>query len=84
MNLLFLNIGTQELILILMLIFMCFIPTILIIISLIDILKRQFTDSGDKILMIVLVFFLPVIGSCVYLFSLRHKYPLIKDQIPVK
>jgi|GEM_PF-3561558 len=77
MHLLFLNIGAQEMILIIILALVGFIPTILIILSILDIVKRQFPDNADKILMILLVFFLPIIGSCIYLLSLRHKYPII-------
>ncbi len=84
MDLLFLNIGIQEMILIMILASLTFIPTILIIVSILDILKRQFKDNSDKVLMVVLIFFLPIIGSCLYLFSLRHNYPLIDNNNAIK
>ncbi len=57
MDLLFLNIGAQEMILIMILTSLTFIPTILIIVSILDILKRQFKNNSDKVLMVVLIFF---------------------------
>lgn len=42
------------------------LPSILWIIALIDILKSDFKDSNGKIIWLLLVIFLPVIGSILY------------------
>lgn len=42
------------------------LPSILWIIALIDILKSVFKDSNGKIIWLLLVIFLPVIGSILY------------------
>lgn len=42
------------------------LPSILWIIALIDILKSDFKDSNGKIIWLLLVIFLPVLGSILY------------------
>lgn len=43
-----------------------FLPSILWIIALIDILKSNFRDSNGKIIWALVVIFLPIIGSILY------------------
>lgn len=43
-----------------------FLPTLLWIITLVDILKSNFKDSNNKILWVLVVILLPVIGSILY------------------
>lgn len=43
-----------------------FLPTLLWIIALVDILKSNFKDSNNKILWVLVVILLPVIGSILY------------------
>lgn len=42
------------------------LPSILWIIALIDILKSDFKDTNGKIIWVLLVIFLPIIGSILY------------------
>lgn len=77
-DLLFLNIGTQEIIILLIFAVMGLAPLILAIVAIIDIFKRNFENkSTDKILLIILVLFLPIIGSIIYFVGLRNTYPPI-------
>jgi len=64
-NLLFLNLGTPEIILIL---FIGVLPLILALICLIDILKSDFKDTTTKLIWILIVLVAPVIGSLIYIF----------------
>lgn len=76
--LLYLNIGSQEIILMLILGIISLAPLILAILAIIDIFKRDFENkSTDKILLIILVLFLPIIGSIIYFAGLRNSYPRI-------
>ncbi|WP_374362131.1 PLDc N-terminal domain-containing protein [Cloacibacterium sp.] len=43
-----------------------FLPTLLWIIALVDILKSNFKDSNNKILWVLVVILLPIIGSILY------------------
>ncbi len=43
-----------------------FLPTLLWIIALVDILKSNFKDSNNKILWVLVVILIPVIGSILY------------------
>jgi len=43
-----------------------FLPTLLWIIALVDVLKSNFKDSNNKILWVLVVILLPVIGSILY------------------
>lgn len=63
-HLLFLNIGTPEIIIIL---FAVLFPLILIIYCLIDITRSSFQDSTNKIIWALIVLLAPVIGSLAYL-----------------
>lgn len=77
-DLLFLNIGTQEILILLIFGFVGLAPLILAIFTIIDIFKRNFENkSTDKILLIILVLFLPLIGSIIYFLGLRNSYPLL-------
>lgn len=42
------------------------LPTLLWLIALIDILKSNFKDSTSKIIWVLIVIFLPIIGSILY------------------
>ncbi|MEJ6980938.1 PLD nuclease N-terminal domain-containing protein [Pedobacter sp. P351] len=70
-NLLFLNLGTLEIIII---IFMVILPFILALICLIDILKSNFRDSTTtKLIWVLIVLVAPVIGSLIYIFFGKQK-----------
>ena len=55
------NLGTGELILI----FFILLPTILWIVALVDILRSEF-QGYNKLIWVVVVIFLPIIGSILY------------------
>ena len=55
-------IGMPEIIVI----FIMFIPLILSVCALISCLKSNFQDSTNKIVWVVVILFLPVIGSILY------------------
>lgn len=79
-NLLFLNIGTAEMILLIVTSLIYLVPLSLAVISLIDLFKRNFEDkTSEKVVMIILILLAPIIGSALYLGSLRKNYKL-KDQ----
>ncbi|RKE57352.1 MULTISPECIES: PLDc N-terminal domain-containing protein [Sphingobacterium] len=61
MNLLFLNIGTQELILLLL-----FIPQFLVIYTLYNIVTNNKFTNDKKLLWVVVVFLFNIIGSILY------------------
>jgi hypothetical protein len=62
-HLLFLNLGTPELILVVL----ALAYPVLFIICLIDILRSEFKDSTTKLLWAMVVIFVPYIGSIIYL-----------------
>ncbi|WP_256010752.1 PLDc N-terminal domain-containing protein [Desertivirga xinjiangensis] len=68
-KLLFLNIGFPEVVLIL---FFGAIPLILIIVSLASIMKSDFKDSTTRLIWVLIVLFLPVLGSLLYLLMGRR------------
>ncbi|TJZ62860.1 hypothetical protein FAZ15_00690 [Sphingobacterium olei] len=71
------NLGSQEIVLLLVLGIVWIIPFALIIYTLIDLFKRDFTNkSTERILIIFLIAFVPILGSLIYLFGLRKEYPL--------
>ncbi|WP_164108124.1 MULTISPECIES: PLDc N-terminal domain-containing protein [Sphingobacterium] len=75
--LLFLNIGTQEMILLAVFAIAGLAPLIFAVLALIDIFKRDFAQkSTDRILLILLVLLLPIFGSIIYFVGLRDSYPL--------
>ena len=55
------GLGVQELIIL----FFIFLPLILIISALVDILKSEFTGN-NKIVWVLVVMFLPLLGSVLY------------------
>ena len=63
-NLLFLNIGTPEIILLLII---GVLPLLLALVCLVDIIKSDFKDSTTKLLWALVVVFAPFIGSLIYL-----------------
>lgn len=73
-NLLFLNIGSVELIILLI---FAIIPLGLLIYALIDLMKRDFSNKQtEQILLFILVIFASVIGPIIYLAALRKNYPI--------
>ena len=77
MNLLFLNLGTPEMVIIS---FVFLIPLILIIVCLVDIVRSDFKDSTVKLLWAVIVILAPVIGGLMYLLlGRRQKVRFNKD-----
>ena len=62
--LLFLNIGTPEVIILL---FAFGLPLILTIYCLLDITRSRFQDSTNKIIWAIIVLLAPVLGSLAYL-----------------
>ena len=62
--LLYLNIGTPEIIILL---FAVLFPVFLIIYCLLDITRSTFQDSTNKIIWAIIVLLAPVIGSLAYL-----------------
>ena len=71
----FLNIGALEL----ALIAAVAVPFLLVLYSLIDILRSDFKTPNNKWLFLILVLFVPFIGSIAY-FILRRNY--IKPKTP--
>lgn len=64
MNLLFLNLGTPEIIMISL---YALLPFFLIVYCLIDIVRSDFKDLGTKFLWIIIVLVAPILGSVIYL-----------------
>jgi drug/metabolite transporter (DMT)-like permease len=80
MNLLFLNLGTQEMMILFIFFVIGLAPLLLAIWALVDIFKRDFAQkSTDRLLLIILVIFAPFIGSVIYFLALKKNYPL-KDR----
>jgi len=75
MNLLFLNIGAQELILLLL-----FIPQCLVIYTLYSIITNDKFASDKKILWIVVVFLFNIIGSILYWMIKKKSQKLINNK----
>lgn len=52
-------------------------PLVFAIIALVDLFKRDFDEKmTDKILLVLLIIFAPLLGSIIYYFFLRNNYPL--------
>lgn len=68
-SILFVNLGTPELILISFVL----VPLILMVFCLIDIMRSNFKDSTQKLLWVLIVVLAPLIGSIVYLVFGRNK-----------
>ncbi|UKT63829.1 PLDc N-terminal domain-containing protein [Pedobacter mucosus] len=66
----FLNMGSAEIILILII---AVIPFILTLYTVIDIMRSNFKENTNQILFLLLVLLVPVFGSIIYLF-LREKF----------
>ena len=69
-HLLFLNIGSKELVLIA---FFGLIPMLLTLISLIDLTRSNFSAKNTKSIWILIVLFAPVLGALLYLAIGRSK-----------
>jgi len=76
-NLLFLNIGVYEMILLFVVGIFMFIPIALMIIAFIDLFKRDFKYNNlDRLLIGLMILFAPFLGSLIYLISIRKHYQL--------
>ena len=76
-NLLFLNIGLQEMILVLVTGVFLLIPVTLMIISLIDLFNRDFKyNNVDRLLIGLMILLAPFLGSLIYLIAIRKHYKL--------
>ncbi|MBD1420660.1 PLDc N-terminal domain-containing protein [Sphingobacterium chuzhouense] len=79
--LLFVNIGTQEVIFLFVFAIAGIAPLIFAIIALFDVFKREFGNkTTDRILLILLIVFAPLIGSMIYYLVLRQNYPLKRQR----
>lgn len=79
--LLFVNIGAQEGIILLIFAVAALAPLIFIILALIDIFKRDFGDkTSDRIMLLILIFLVPIVGSIIYFVALRNSYPLKENR----
>lgn len=76
-NLLFLNLGTPEIIILL---FIGVLPFALMLFCLIDIIRSDFNVSTNKLVWVLVVIFAPVIGSLLYLLFGR-KQKQIRSQV---
>ena len=75
-NLAFINIGTAELLMLIVMGFLVLLPLIFALGGLWDLHKRDFTGKiTDKILIILLILFAPFIGTLVYILLIRNHYP---------
>ncbi|MBD1428284.1 MULTISPECIES: PLDc N-terminal domain-containing protein [Sphingobacterium] len=75
-NLLFINLGTAEIFILIVMGFFTLLPLIFAIGALWDLQKRDFTyKSTDKVLIILLILFAPFIGTLVYILLIRNNYP---------
>ncbi|WP_207428537.1 PLD nuclease N-terminal domain-containing protein [Pedobacter sp. SYSU D00535] len=62
-SLLFLNLGTPELVLIL---FLGVLPLTLMVIAFVDIVRSSFKDSATKVVWALIVLLMPVLGALLY------------------
>ncbi len=67
---LFMNLGTPEIIIILLAVGL---PLILTVYCIIDIMRSSFPDQANKLLWIIIVLLAPLIGSLLYLVWGRHQ-----------
>ncbi|MDF3077803.1 MAG: PLDc protein [Sphingobacteriaceae bacterium] len=63
-SLLFLNLGTPEIIILLI---TGLVPLAFVVVCLIDIVRSDFKDSTTKLLWVLIVILAPVLGSLIYL-----------------
>jgi hypothetical protein len=64
------GLGTSEVLV--MSIFGCF-PFLLVIFALVDILSSNFRDSNTKLIWVIVVVFVPVLGSILYFIMGRNQ-----------
>jgi len=62
----FMGLGGQELILIIVALFMLVVGLLVPIIALIDIIRSDFRGSNDKLIWVIVVLFLNIIGALLY------------------
>ncbi len=60
------GLGGQELILIIVALFMLVVGLLVPIIALIDIIRSDFRGSNDKLIWVIVVLFLNIIGALLY------------------
>ncbi|MCA5004424.1 PLDc N-terminal domain-containing protein [Sphingobacterium bovistauri] len=76
-NLLFLNIGVNEFFLLITVLFLCLIPLFLMVIAFVDLFRRDFKyNSLDRLLIGLLILFTPILGSLIYLITIRKHFQL--------
>ena len=76
-NLLFLNIGGAEMLVMLIVGLFTLIPLTLMVIAFIDLFKRDFKENKlDRIFIALMIIFAPFLGSIIYLISIRKHYPV--------
>jgi len=76
-NLVFINIGTAEMFMLVIMSFLVLIPLIMAGGALWDLHKRDFSHkTTDKILIILLILCAPFIGTLVYILIIRNHYPV--------
>lgn len=81
METLFINIGTNELVILFIACMIGLAPLLLAILALIDLFKRDFRNKRtENLLLVFLIIFAPFVGSLIYFIALRKNYPL-KSQI---
>jgi len=76
-NLAFVNIGTAEMFMLVIMGFIVLIPLIMALGALWDLHKRDFSHkTTDKILIVLLILCAPFIGTLVYILIIRNHYPV--------
>ncbi|TCV07254.1 phospholipase D-like protein [Sphingobacterium alimentarium] len=76
-NLLFLNIGPAEILLIMIWGIFMLIPLTLMIIAFIDLFKRDFKNNNvDRLLIGLMILLAPFLGSLIYIISIRKHYKI--------
>ncbi|WP_424292348.1 PLD nuclease N-terminal domain-containing protein [Daejeonella sp.] len=66
-KLLFLNLGQAELFLLMLVSLLAIVPLILTLYCIFDISRSKFNDPLNKVLWVLIVLFVPLIGSILYL-----------------
>lgn len=66
-KLLFLNLGTTELVLFMVVASLAIVPLILTLYCIFDISRSKFNDPLNKVVWMLIVLFVPIIGSILYL-----------------
>lgn len=76
-NLLFINVGTSEIVFLSIFALLIAFPLVLAVTALWDVFKRDFEGKiTDKILIILLILCAPLVGTLVYILLIRRHYPI--------